>query len=402
MVDNVAITAGTGTTIAADDVGGALHQRVKVTWGPDGTGNDADTATGKPLPVQLRGSDGTDRSNSLPVVATNAGTFAVQESGAALTALQLIDDTVFAEDAASANADKGIQVLTRRTDTATATSGTDGDYQPFITDANGRLHVNVGNTVTISSPAVTNAGTFAVQESGSALTALQLIDDVVFAEDVAAQAGDKGVHILSRRSDTAAATAGTDGDYQSLVSDSAGKLHVNVGNTVTVGAHALTAGETHIGEVGGKTVVKTITMTATTTILASADIIADTQQMDAALRVTDGTGVIQSMTVFDPDDNAAFAFDVYIHNTSTSMGTENSGISISDANAAAGILGVVSFATTDAKDLINGRMYHKANLGIPVTAVSGTDDLYFSIVNGSGTPTFAGGSIPIRVGILQD
>lgn len=84
MVDNVAITAGTGTTIAADDVGGALHQRVKATWGPDGTGNDVDVATGKPMPVQLRGSDGTDRSNLLPISAaslplpTGAATLAKQ------------------------------------------------------------------------------------------------------------------------------------------------------------------------------------------------------------------------------------------------------------------------------------------------------------------------------------
>lgn len=84
MADNVAITAGTGTTIAADDVGGALHQRVKATWGPDGTGNDVDVATGKPMPVQLRGSDGTDRSNLLPISAaslplpTGAATLAKQ------------------------------------------------------------------------------------------------------------------------------------------------------------------------------------------------------------------------------------------------------------------------------------------------------------------------------------
>jgi hypothetical protein len=67
MADNVAITAGSGVTIAADDVGGVHYQRVKVNWGPDATANEADVATGKPLPVQLRGSDGTDRSNLLPV-----------------------------------------------------------------------------------------------------------------------------------------------------------------------------------------------------------------------------------------------------------------------------------------------------------------------------------------------
>jgi hypothetical protein len=59
MADNVAITAGSGTTIAADDIGaGVLAQRVKPVWGPDGTGNDIDVATGKPLPVQVRSATG--------------------------------------------------------------------------------------------------------------------------------------------------------------------------------------------------------------------------------------------------------------------------------------------------------------------------------------------------------
>ncbi len=53
MADNVAVTAGTGTTIATDDVGGAQHQRVKVTWGADGVGNDANATT--PLPVTTYG-----------------------------------------------------------------------------------------------------------------------------------------------------------------------------------------------------------------------------------------------------------------------------------------------------------------------------------------------------------
>lgn len=49
MADNVAITAGAGTTIAADDVGGVLFQRVKVTWGVDGTATDASASN--PLPI---------------------------------------------------------------------------------------------------------------------------------------------------------------------------------------------------------------------------------------------------------------------------------------------------------------------------------------------------------------
>lgn len=60
MADNVNITAGSGVVIAADDISSVFYQRVKVTWGPDGTANDADVATGKPLPIQLRSPTGVD------------------------------------------------------------------------------------------------------------------------------------------------------------------------------------------------------------------------------------------------------------------------------------------------------------------------------------------------------
>lgn len=46
MVDNVAVTAGVGTTVAADDIGGVMHQRVKLSLGPDGTANDAVAGSG--------------------------------------------------------------------------------------------------------------------------------------------------------------------------------------------------------------------------------------------------------------------------------------------------------------------------------------------------------------------
>lgn len=51
MADNVAITAGAGTTIASDDIGGVQHQRVKVGSGADGVYNDASATN--PLPALL-------------------------------------------------------------------------------------------------------------------------------------------------------------------------------------------------------------------------------------------------------------------------------------------------------------------------------------------------------------
>ena len=51
MPDNVGYTPGSGATIAADDVGGALLQRVKIVQGVDGV-NDGDVAATNPMPTQ--------------------------------------------------------------------------------------------------------------------------------------------------------------------------------------------------------------------------------------------------------------------------------------------------------------------------------------------------------------
>lgn len=91
---------------------------------------------------------------------TNAGTFAVQVDGNALTSLQLIDDTVYTDG--SGTPSKGILVL-----------GSDGtNPQAIITDATGHLQVDVltAPTITVNSHAVTNAGTFAVQATLAAET----------------------------------------------------------------------------------------------------------------------------------------------------------------------------------------------------------------------------------------
>ena len=49
MADNVPITAGAGTNIATDDIGGVQYQRTKLSWGIDGAAVDASATD--PLPV---------------------------------------------------------------------------------------------------------------------------------------------------------------------------------------------------------------------------------------------------------------------------------------------------------------------------------------------------------------
>jgi hypothetical protein len=58
MADNIAITAGTGTTVATDEVGGAHYQYVKPAYGVDGTATLVSTTN--PLPTQIRTSAGVE------------------------------------------------------------------------------------------------------------------------------------------------------------------------------------------------------------------------------------------------------------------------------------------------------------------------------------------------------
>lgn len=184
-----------------------------------------------------------DASNRLTVIADlgstdNAvlddivdGTLQVQVSGDALTALQLIDNVVQTEDTGSGDGDSGIVLFARRTASPVDTSGADADYEALQMD-NGRLWasatidaalpagtndigdvdlelagtaVSAGNgasdtgtvRVTVASDStgvlsvddnggaltVDNGGTFVIQEDGAALTALQLIDDIIAVDD---------------------------------------------------------------------------------------------------------------------------------------------------------------------------------------------------------------------------
>lgn len=171
---------------------------------------------------------------------TNAGTFAVQASQSGTWNIGTVTPGTAAtnlgkaEDAAHSSGDVGVMALSVRQDTAAALGGTDADYQPLITDASGRLHVNVGNTVTVGSHAVTNAGTFAVQVDGSALTALQKIDDPVLVDDAAFTPATSSVMMAGFQADESSTDSVDEGD--------AGAARMTLDRKVIVNPQPHTAG----------------------------------------------------------------------------------------------------------------------------------------------------------------
>lgn len=83
MSDNLAVTPGTGATIAAKDTtgsGGPLAQRVQPIWGAAGVANDVDIASGKPMPVQIRRSTGTEGVGNTGTATFTTGTTAYAAS----------------------------------------------------------------------------------------------------------------------------------------------------------------------------------------------------------------------------------------------------------------------------------------------------------------------------------
>jgi len=112
LADNVAITAGSGTTIACDEV-------------TDGTLGTCKVQYVKIMDATI---DGTNKA------AVNARGLAVDVPAAAAAIAK-------AEDSASADADVGVPAMAIRKATPTNTSGTDGDYEMLQISA-GRLWTN--------------------------------------------------------------------------------------------------------------------------------------------------------------------------------------------------------------------------------------------------------------------
>ena len=112
--------------------------------------------------------------------------------------------------------------------------------------------IPITGTVTVGSHAVTNAGTFAVQVDGAALTALQLLDDVVavLGTDTYTEATSKGYIIGAVRRDADTTLVNTTNEFGPLQMDANGRLKVEVfdgGESHTVDAPVGTPVNVQIG-----------------------------------------------------------------------------------------------------------------------------------------------------------
>jgi hypothetical protein len=230
----------------------------------------------------------------------NAGTFVVQVDGDALTALQLIDDTVAVLGTATytETSTKGNIIGAVRNDALAALAGTDNEIAPLQVNASGALYIQEGAALDVS-------GATVIVDLGGNNDVTIDASSIVLAEDAAHSDGDAGIQMLAVRKATPADLSGTDGDYEPLQLDN-GRLWVSA----TIDA-ALPGGTNAIGKLAANSGVD----------IGDVDIIGDA--LTALQKIDDPVAVLGTATYSETTTSGMIAGAVRNDALAALAGTDN-------------------------------------------------------------------------------
>lgn len=260
MADNVDITAGTGTTVATEDEAGVHYQVIKLVASGSGTtealskAEDSAHASGNHgiMALTVRQDtaaalSGTD-ADYQPLITDAAGRLHVldQNSAAMLTALQLIDDTIYVDDADWSDGSSK-HILVGGLYQSSPQSITDGDVGPFQVDVNGCIVLGTGAKAIGKLAA--NTGVDIGDVDVTSIVPGVAATNLGKAEDAVHSSGDVGVMALAVRDDAPSAATAAVGDYTPLLTNATGHLYVidPTGNAL------ITTGNASLATIAGDT-----------------------------------------------------------------------------------------------------------------------------------------------------
>lgn len=171
----------------------------------------------------------------------------------------------------------------------------------------------------------------------------------------------------------------------------------NIGN---VDVASIAAGETHIGEVGANTTLVSCTPTVTAGAYHANDVVGGIQTIANAVRVSAGTGIIQSLTISDLAAQKA-VFEIYLFSATPGTGTytNNSAMDLDDTDALL-CIGRIDVTEADYKSLADNSIAMIRNIGIPIKVAATS---LFVVIRTTGTPTYTSTSdLKFTFGILRD
>lgn len=140
-----------------------------------------------------------------------------------------------------------------------------------------------------------------------------------------------------------------------------------------------------------------VTLSLDTSAYADGDTLAEMQEVLHAFRDKNDTRKLTSIALVDEDDQGV-ALDVVFANAAISLGTENSAVSVSDADSRS-LLGAVRIATTDYLDFGGTRLATVRGLNLMLKSVADSTSLYVGAVSRGGTPTHSAAGIKLRLGV---
>lgn len=128
------------------------------------------------------------------------------------------------------------------------------------------------------------------------------------------------------------------------------------------------------------------------------DVLATTQLLsDEAFLETDGAAEIRFIQVIDKADQGV-EMDLVFLTANTSIGTEDSAVSISDDNSE-DIAAIVNIPASAYVDLIGCQHAFVGQIGHIIKGPSDSTSLWIAAIT-RGTPTYAAASLIVRVGLV--
>jgi len=140
-----------------------------------------------------------------------------------------------------------------------------------------------------------------------------------------------------------------------------------------------------------------VTLTLDTNAYAAGDVLVVPQAIPNVFTASGGKRVLHSVVFRDEDDQCQ-PFDIILLDATANLGTINSTVSVSDADARK-IVGIVKIEAIDYYDLVNSRIAIKPNVGLVLEAASGSTSLYIGAIS-RGTGTYTASGVRVKLGFI--
>ena len=336
MADDLNVTPGVGATVAADDVGGKLHQRVKISVGADGAATDMVGGPGTASAATPRTVTASDSPEVTLLGTIDADTGTISTNTATMvTSLSVLDDW-------------------DETDRA--------KVNPIV----GQAGVAAGAGVV---GATVQRVTLAIDDPGVvSLAALNYV------EDAAAAANPVGGVTMLVRKDTLSSEVTTDGDNVAQRGTAKGEAYTKDVDLLT----AITATNTQLNWGFSVAVAPTVTNGA----YAAGDIVGALLDFSNCARANDETFIITNVIVaLKAAVTSTLSLVLFKADPTSTTKTDNAAYSLNAADAFKVIDHLTGFTLADHG---TPNTYSLRNLSLACKPVSGARNIYGLLIDGTG------------------